>query len=135
METENQLDVSDINKFTEYFFNIIGRDFRTDPEIGDELVDTVRTYKEYTVSLLKNDVEKPDKLDQILSYKIDVDDFQKYISGSVLAFFCTLASVHAIGDAKGLLSIFFKIGKKYNRDLLDYVRTIDLLCNPDRYLS
>jgi hypothetical protein len=133
VETENQLeimDVLDIKKFSRDLANMIEGDFRNEPEIADELADTIRTYKEYAITLLKNDKEKPDELENVLSYKIDIDDFQKYVSGSILAFFCTLASVQS--DTKGLLSVFFRIGKQYNHDLLDYVKTIDLLCNPEK---
>jgi hypothetical protein len=135
VETENQfeiMDVLDIKKFSRDLANMIEGDFRNEPEIADELADTIRTYKEYGITLLKNDKEKPDELENVLSYKIDIDDFQKYMSGSILAFFCTLTSVQSDKDTKGLLSIFFRIGRQYNHDLLDYVKTIDLLCNPEK---
>src|SRR5215211_856254 len=75
--------ISDIENFSNDFYIMIENDFRNESFLK-EVSYTLKVYNEYSKTLLKNDIEKPDILDNVLSYRIDMNDLQKYVSGSIL---------------------------------------------------
>jgi len=123
--------ISDIENFSNDFYIMIENDFRNESFLK-EVSYTLKVYNEYSKTLLKNDIEKPDILDNVLSYRIDMNDLQKYVSGSILAFYCILFCISNRQETERLLPIVLKISEKYNHNLLNYVKTIDILCNRER---
>src|SRR5215216_3783030 len=61
-----------------------------------------------------------------------MNDQQKLVSGSVLSFYCIIASISLNHLIAGLLSNLLKVGEKYTYDLREYVDIIDLLSNPNK---
>jgi len=116
----------DMERFSKDFTASTEFHLQDRPEISKRISHTIAVLFNYSKTLLSNDNSSPDALENVLLYKINLDDLEKYISGSMLAFLCILSLIHK--ESKDL-HIFLSISDKYTRLLSSYVKVIDVLCN------
>ncbi|MPZ08358.1 MAG: hypothetical protein GEU26_18415 [Nitrososphaeraceae archaeon] len=137
----HEIEGNEFEKFIGQFQSMVERDSHTEPMLRN-VFDFVVALNEYVKVLITNSENKPDILDDVLAYKIDVNDLQKYVLGSLMAYFCFLIllavsrGVYALPSQPNnldvLLPMVLSIGKRYNDLLLSYMKAIDALCNRQR---
>jgi len=133
---------SEWESFFNEFQNRVISDSKHESALGN-LNEYLAAFSEYGRVISTNSELKPDVLDEVLSYKIDLNEMQKYILGSLMAFISILvvlgfkrnilysSPLQSI-DWDTALSSILLVGTKNIGSLLAYMKTIDVLCNRER---
>ena len=109
-----------VNDFYRGFDQAVKDDFKENSKIQEEIHHMLVVFNEYSHTLMANNDLKTERLEEVLSYRVNVNDLQKYISGSLLSFYCLLISSSFQPIIEGLVETFLRILRGFDTNLQEY---------------